>query len=230
MATVTRSTRRTEAPTVHPLHAAPNPHPHLIAGFVAQNRQSLLQNHIASRSKRPLGGPERDFGALGQKRTRFSADYPLKPPRRDAPPPPKVTPVPLARPPVVAPAPPARAVAAAATAAPATAAAPAPRPPSRQAQPATHDDDASQHPNLTKHQEKVINGIKHELHRLQPSDADTREQGRKLRSQEASRFKSELSAYFPDYDEVIGNDPKEERTCFFASWSTQFAFYIYSIY
>ena len=28
------------------------------------------------------------------------------------------------------------------------------------------------------------------------------------------RFKSELSAYFPDYDEVIGNDPKEEREFF----------------
>jgi len=24
-------------------------------------------------------------------------------------------------------------------------------------------------------------------------------------------FKSELSLYFPDYDEVIGNDPKEDR-------------------
>ncbi|KAL2270162.1 hypothetical protein VTJ83DRAFT_2346 [Remersonia thermophila] len=33
--------------------------------------------------------------------------------------------------------------------------------------------------------------------------------GRKLRSQESSRYKSELSAYFPEYDEVIGNDPKE---------------------
>jgi hypothetical protein len=64
---------------------------------------------------------------------------------------------------------------------------------------------------LTKHQAKVINGIKHELDRLQPRQDDTKEQGRKLRSQEATRFKSELSAYFPDYDEVIGNDPKEER-------------------
>lgn len=66
---------------------------------------------------------------------------------------------------------------------------------------------------LTKHQEKVINGIKHELDRLQPTGVDTKEQrgGRKLRSQEASRFKSELSAYFPDYDEVIGNEPKEQR-------------------
>ena len=70
-----------------------------------------------------------------------------------------------------------------------------------------------QQPTLTKHQEKVVNGLKHELNRLHPNVADTKEQngGRKLRSQEATRFKSELSAYFPDYDEVIGNDPKEER-------------------
>jgi hypothetical protein len=32
-----------------------------------------------------------------------------------------------------------------------------------------------------------------------------------LRSQEATRFKSELSAYFPEYDEVIGNDPPTEQ-------------------
>jgi hypothetical protein len=69
-----------------------------------------------------------------------------------------------------------------------------------------------QQPALTKHQEKVANGLKHELNRLQPDAvAATKEQGRKLRSQEATRFKSELSAYFPDYDEVIGNDPKEHR-------------------
>ena len=67
---------------------------------------------------------------------------------------------------------------------------------------------------LTKHQEKVQKGIRHELDRLQPQAVDTKEQpGRKLRSQEATRFKSDLSAYFPDYDEVVGNDPKEHRTC-----------------
>ncbi|KAL2154399.1 hypothetical protein VTH82DRAFT_3075 [Thermothelomyces myriococcoides] len=66
-----------------------------------------------------------------------------------------------------------------------------------------------QQPVPPKHREKVANGLKHELNRLQPSAADTKEQGRKLRSQEATRFKSELSAYFPEYDEVIGNDPKE---------------------
>ncbi|KAI0190926.1 something about silencing, SAS, complex subunit 4-domain-containing protein [Xylaria flabelliformis] len=68
---------------------------------------------------------------------------------------------------------------------------------------------------LTRNQEKVINGIRHELDRLQPSAADTSSAtgppGRKLRSQEATRFKSELAAYFPEYDEVIGNDPKEQH-------------------
>ncbi|KAK3383835.1 something about silencing, SAS, complex subunit 4-domain-containing protein [Lasiosphaeria ovina] len=69
-----------------------------------------------------------------------------------------------------------------------------------------------QPPALPKHKAKVVNGLKHELDRLQPPQPiETKEQGRKLRSQEASRFKSELSAYFPDYDEVIGNDPKEQH-------------------
>ncbi|KAK4681741.1 hypothetical protein QC764_110090 [Podospora pseudoanserina] len=82
------------------------------------------------------------------------------------------------------------------------------------AQPATANN-AEKHPtSLTKHQEKVVNGLKHELSRLQPNTEDTtsttQSQGRKLRSQEATRFKSELSAYFPEYDEVIGNDPKKE--------------------
>lgn len=75
----------------------------------------------------------------------------------------------------------------------------------------------------TKEKEKAANGFKNqELKALQVSTADAeavvaaatrgaREGGRKLRSQEATRFKSELAAYFPDYDEVIGNEPKEER-------------------
>lgn len=59
----------------------------------------------------------------------------------------------------------------------------------------------------------MVNGIKHELDRLQPDSKDTASisQGRKLRSQEGVRYKSELSAYFPEYDEVIGNVPKQER-------------------
>lgn len=90
-------------------------------------------------------------------------------------------------------------------------AAPAPAPaPADAATTSAHDDSAAP----TKHREKVVNGIKHELDRLQPSSADmaaSNGQGRKLRSQEGVRFKSELSAYFPEYDEVIGNVPKEER-------------------
>ena len=66
----------------------------------------------------------------------------------------------------------------------------------------------------TIHHQKLSNGIKHELDRLQPKQEDLKaaaDQKRSLRSQEGSRFKSELSAYFPEYDEIIGNDPKEER-------------------
>jgi hypothetical protein len=62
-----------------------------------------------------------------------------------------------------------------------------------------------------KHTEKAINGIKHELERLQPAAADIKDDKRKLRSQEGTRFKSELSAYFPDYDVVIGNETEETR-------------------
>jgi hypothetical protein len=63
----------------------------------------------------------------------------------------------------------------------------------------------------TNHHEKFVNGIRHELDRLEPSPADLKPEKRKLRSQEGTRFKSELSACFPEYDEVIGNEPKEDR-------------------
>jgi len=63
----------------------------------------------------------------------------------------------------------------------------------------------------TKYAEKVANGFKHELDKLQPSKAITTDEKRILRSQEGTRFKSELSAYFPDYDVVIGNEPEETR-------------------
>jgi hypothetical protein len=105
------------------------------------------------------------------------------------------------------------------TAKPAAIAAPnGPTPPSRApataptvAKPAASTRGAQQpqqHSAPTRHKEKVG---KHELNKLQPNLVDTKSQGRKLRSQEATRFKSELSAYFPDYDEVIGNEPKETR-------------------
>jgi hypothetical protein len=66
----------------------------------------------------------------------------------------------------------------------------------------------------TNHREKVVNGIKHELYRLQDrlsQPIPSKDEKRKLRSQEGTRFKSELLLYFPEYDEVIGNDPKEHR-------------------
>ncbi|KAI1342820.1 something about silencing, SAS, complex subunit 4-domain-containing protein [Xylariaceae sp. FL0016] len=91
---------------------------------------------------------------------------------------------------------------------------PPPPPPSNNTETSTTAPDTDY--GITKHKETVITGIQHELDRLQPSAADAssaKESGRrKLRSQEATRFKSELSAYFPDYDEVIGNDPKEQHT------------------
>lgn len=63
------------------------------------------------------------------------------------------------------------------------------------------------------HHEKVVNGIKHELDRLQPNVnvAELKDEKRKLRSQEDQWFKSELSAYLPGYDSVIGNIPKEDH-------------------
>ncbi|KAJ5037450.1 uncharacterized protein L3040_007625 [Drepanopeziza brunnea f. sp. 'multigermtubi'] len=68
-------------------------------------------------------------------------------------------------------------------------------------------------PKPKNHHEKTVNGIRHELDRLQPNAADlkAKDEKRKLRSQESTRFKSELSAYFPEYDEVIGNEQKEEH-------------------
>ncbi|KAG9247024.1 something about silencing, SAS, complex subunit 4-domain-containing protein [Calycina marina] len=73
-----------------------------------------------------------------------------------------------------------------------------------------------QSPPRTNHQQKVVNGIKHELGRLAPraedlKAAEQKNTKRSLRSQEGVRFKSDLSTYFPEYDEVIGNDPKEEH-------------------
>lgn len=94
-----------------------------------------------------------------------------------------------------------------------TAPPPLPPPPHTAAQPAKPITTAQNQ--LTNHQKKVINGIRHELDRLQPGTADApppKDQGRKLRSQEATRFKSDLAHYFPDYDEVIGNEAKEHRT------------------
>jgi hypothetical protein len=86
--------------------------------------------------------------------------------------------------------------------------APAPAPRVAEPMPSTRGAQHQQQHAPTRHKEKVG---KHELSKLLPNLVDTNSQGRKLRSQEATRFKSELSAYFQDYDEVIGNEPKETR-------------------
>lgn len=76
----------------------------------------------------------------------------------------------------------------------------------------------------TKHAEKVVAGIKHELDRLMPKAEDTKaDEKRKLRSQEGTRFKSELALYFPDYDIVIGNESEETRK--FPYWSSYSKFW-----
>lgn len=238
--TATRSTRRADGnglhhPHHHYLHGRSHSHSysgHAVApGTRSQNTASQLQP-AAPRMKRPLSPPERGFDAI-KRRKHFVVEIPAKPAsyhlpstsniettaassahagaratiqaattRAAAPPQP---PAPQ-RPPVAENHPPNPTT---------TSTAGSNKAPTRTSITATTTTTTTTHnnavTNLTKHQEKVVNGLKHELDRLQPNKADTKEQGRKLRSQEATRFKSELSAYFPDYDEVIGNEPKEHR-------------------
>ncbi|KAH7313520.1 something about silencing, SAS, complex subunit 4-domain-containing protein [Stachybotrys elegans] len=185
MASITRSSRRAEG-----LHS------HHGNGTPPMTRSGPGLYHHDGRTKRALDVVEREFESMRPKKTRIAVEILSKPPPilsdniKMAPPRRKVSAAPAAN------------VVAKQQAQPVP---PPPRAPPQQQQTQPED-------NLTKHQAKVINGIKHELDRLQPQPADTsKEQGRKLRSQEATRFKSELSAYFPDYDEVIGNDPKEQH-------------------
>jgi hypothetical protein len=63
----------------------------------------------------------------------------------------------------------------------------------------------------TNHAQKVATGVKRELDNLRVSLPDKLDEKRTLRSQEGHRYKSELSAYFPEYDVVIGNEPEEIR-------------------
>ncbi|TLS22794.1 uncharacterized protein PpBr36_05577 [Pyricularia pennisetigena] len=59
---------------------------------------------------------------------------------------------------------------------------------------------------------RARNAVSRELGSLHVKPSETKAtEGRKLRSQENTRLKSDLSAYFPDYDEVIGNDPRQEN-------------------
>ncbi|KFA60853.1 hypothetical protein S40285_06176 [Stachybotrys chlorohalonatus IBT 40285] len=186
MASVTRSTRRAEG-----LH----PH-HVNANHSSKTRPSPGLFHHDHRMKRALDIAEPDFESYQPKRTRIAVEILARPTLTPS----ESSSLHMRR--VVTPHAP-QLPALATTPTPTPTPAPAPlQPPPRTAVP-------QQDNSLTKHQAKVINGIKHELDRLQPQTTDTKEQGRKLRSQEATRFKSELSAYFPDYDEVIGNEPKE---------------------
>ncbi|KAL7924109.1 hypothetical protein ACQKWADRAFT_311441 [Trichoderma austrokoningii] len=196
MASITRSNRRAEG--LHLYDRNVNASGPLTRSAPGPNSSSFHHG----RTKRSLDVAEREFEALRHKKTRIAVEILAKPqlPVESV----NVHPPPIPR---------RAAVASSASRSPAPvqpttkplAAAPT------AAEPQSSGSGSGSGSNLTKHQAKVINGIKHELDRLQPRRDDTKEQGRKLRSQEATRFKSELSAYFPDYDEVIGNDPKEEH-------------------
>ncbi|KGQ06173.1 hypothetical protein BB8028_0002g02610 [Beauveria bassiana] len=185
MASVTRSTRR---PEVFPPPHVNGHAPMARATPALFHHPPPQQQPQARRTKRAIEATGHDFATVNTKKTRIAVEIVARP--SAAPPPPQKVQPPL-------PTPPQQPVAVAA--APAALCATPPE--------ANLD--------VTRHKAKVINGIKHELDRLQPDMAGTkdpgREPGRKLRSQEATRFKSDLSAYFPDYDEVIGNEPKEQH-------------------
>ncbi|KAK4205283.1 something about silencing, SAS, complex subunit 4-domain-containing protein [Triangularia verruculosa] len=182
-----------------------------VANSAKPARQTGMQFSIspprANNNKRHLDLFTANCDVVVPKKARIAVEIPARPSSYhnriakesapDAPP----------KPTIAAPQPRAAAAAAAAAAIPVQAA-----PPAKPAAATTSSTEIQ--PALTKHQEKVVNGLKHELNRLQPNAADTvttsTREGRSLRSRDATRFKSELSAYFPEYDEVIGNDPKKE--------------------
>ncbi|KAK1255122.1 hypothetical protein MKX08_009117 [Trichoderma sp. CBMAI-0020] len=196
MASITRSNRRAEG--LHLYDRNVNASGPLTRSAPGPNSSSFHHGAAGGRTKRALDVAEREFEAIRHKKTRIAVEILAKPqlPVESV----NVQPPPIPR---------RAAVASSASRPPPAPVQPTTKPPA--APIAAEPQSAGSSSNLTKHQAKVINGIKHELDRLQPRQDDTKEQGRKLRSQEATRFKSELSAYFPDYDEVIGNDPKEEH-------------------
>lgn len=212
MAMTTSMTRSRRAEGVH--HQQPHPntrHPQASANAKAQNNQAFATN--LQRNKRQLDQSTRDFDQIVTKKARIAVEIParsafhsrnatdVKRPSHSQQHPTKAATI--------------AAPNGSVTSRPPTA------PPIAVTKVATPNGTQQQPPQrsgLTKHKEKVVNGLKHELDRLQPNSADTKDQGRKLRSQEATRFKSELSAYFPDYDEVIGNDPKEQRMSQQSPW------------
>ncbi|EQK99614.1 hypothetical protein OCS_04675 [Ophiocordyceps sinensis CO18] len=185
MASLARSTRRAEGLRNH--HKPP------LAPRSGPPATAASLYHHEGRQKRGLEAPERDLEALRSKKARIAVEILARASPTDG-----LADI-KARPPRPAP----RQHPLVATSVGGSSNRPALQPASS---PAIDVD-----PNLTKHQAKVFNGIKHELDRPQPEADGAKKQGRKLRSQEATRFKSELSAYFPDYDEVIGNDAKEQH-------------------
>lgn len=211
MAMTTSITRSRRAEDLHLAHSKiTNGHHHhhrLIANTTAKPAQNNQQFPInPPRPKRPLEASGRDCDPIVPKKARFTTGIAVEIPARPSfharftsrePADARASQAPPPKPTVAG----------------------RPNLPSRsRGAPPAHDATANdahpsngQQPGPTKSQEKVANGLKHELNKLQPKAVDTKDQGRKLRSQEATRFKSELSAYFPDYDEVIGNDPKEHR-------------------
>ncbi|KAK1636098.1 something about silencing, SAS, complex subunit 4-domain-containing protein [Colletotrichum phormii] len=228
MASVTRSTRRTDTEGLVQQQLHPHPLHHPVQAFAAANTNTVTraaatpqnissyQHTLSGRTKRQLDQTDHivDFEHQKPKRPRTSIEIlirpallPNKPAVANATPTANVTPTPHPTT-TAATKPQAAAPLAKPTPKPAPQHVATVHPPNPAA--AAANNNAAQ---LTKHQEKVINGIKHELDRLQPREADThtKEGGRKLRSQEATRFRSELSAYFPEYDEVIGNEPKEQQ-------------------
>lgn len=222
-ATSTRSTRRAESNSLvaRPPHA--HPHPHRTTATATRLHHHNNQQNSGRPLKRLHDATNLRYDLKSPKKAKITVEIPSKsqyqarlfpggvdsraqhhrppthqPPTKPHDRQPATASAPAAPQPAAAPAPTATATAA------------APQPDGPPAATTAEDQAAA----LTKHQEKVVNGIKHELDRLQPSSADmaaSNKQGRKLRSQEGVRFKSELSAYFPEYDEVIGNIPKEDR-------------------
>ncbi|KAI4863395.1 something about silencing, SAS, complex subunit 4-domain-containing protein [Hypoxylon rubiginosum] len=213
-ATTTTTTTTTSASANSILNASSvaAKHAHVIATQVkTRNSQNILQQPSPPRMKRPLDPIANNYDPHKPKRARITVEILSRPIPPNSPPKsitvksqshPHPQPHPKPQPPTNN-----------STVAPTTQK--PPLPPIQQQPSKTATATISSEPPLKKHKEKAINGIKHELDRLQPSPADTssatERPGRKLRSQEATRFKSELSAYFPDYDEVIGNDPKEQH-------------------
>lgn len=178
-----------------------------------RTQQNILPHRNSARMKRPLESINSNSDPLKSKRARITIEIPalsksqIVSPRKSS--------IAVKRPQVSSPKPTTAAAVVTTTQNDAPPPQPAPPPPPPAAAAAPARTAANSQKSLTNHQKKLSNGIKHELDRLRPNLADAdqaKEQGRKLRSQEATRFKSELSAYFPDYDEVIGNDEKEHRT------------------